>query len=212
MNLKESFRYQKFLDGMMRAADYSLQNRDHCLITTKTHLRSKANPEAADITETVEVEEFFDNDIVLQFMQWLVEERNKLTTAIGKAKAALDFDIDAAIETNKFRQQLNASVKSMLRFTPRKTVEQGRDYKFNLEGNQTAYIYDVEIVSTEAYDKVAAKYVMRSMIAEADRTSAMIDAAQINTVVDYMPVYDVNESFEDVMEAFKTSVENNGET
>ena len=42
MNLKESFRYQNFLDMMMRAASASIQQRDHCLKVTKTHLRSKA--------------------------------------------------------------------------------------------------------------------------------------------------------------------------
>ena len=53
MNLKESFRYQNFLDMMMRAASASIQQRDHCLKVTKTHLRSKANPDASDVTETV---------------------------------------------------------------------------------------------------------------------------------------------------------------
>ena len=56
MNLKESFRYQNFLDMMMRAASASIQQRDHCLKVTKTHLRNKANPDASDVTETVEGE------------------------------------------------------------------------------------------------------------------------------------------------------------
>ena len=90
----------------------------------------------------------------------------------------------------------------MLRFAPRKTVEQGRDYKFNLEGNQTVYYYDIEMESVEAYDKANAKKLMRDMISTSDTVSADIDSALINTQVDYEPKYDVNESFEDVMEAF----------
>lgn len=43
---------------------------------------------------------------------------------------------------------------------------------------------------------------MRDMISAADKTSAEIDAAMINTVVEYEPVYDVNESFDDVMAEF----------
>lgn len=206
MNLKESFRYQNFLDMMMRAASASIQQRDHCLKVTKTHLRSKANPDASDVTETVEGEVFFANDDVVAFMAWLVQEREKLTTAIGAAKASIGFDIDAAIETNKFRQTVNSSIKSMLRYTPTKRVEQGRDYKFNVEGNQTPYIYEIEVVSEEAYDKTGAKTLMREMISKADEVSAAIDAAMINTKVTYEPVFDVNETFDDVMTDFLAKV------
>lgn len=173
MNLKESFRYQNFLDMMMRAA---------------------------------EGEVFFANDDVVAFMAWLVKEREKLTTAIGAAKASIGFDIDAAIETNKFRQTVNGSIKNMLRYTPTKRVEQGRDYKFNVEGNQTPYIYEIEVVSEEAYDKTGAKTLMREMISKADEVSAAIDAAMINTKVDYEPVFDVNETFDDVMTDFLAKV------
>lgn len=206
MNLKESFRYQNFLDMMMRAASASIQQRDHCLKVTKTHLRNKANPDASDVTETVEGEVFFANDDVVAFMAWLVKEREKLTTAIGVAKASIGFDIDAAIETNKFRQTVNGSIKNMLRYTPTKRVEQGRDYKFNVEGNQTPYIYEIEVVSEEAYDKTGAKTLMREMISKADEVSAAIDAAMINTKVDYEPVFDVNETFDDVMTDFLEKV------
>lgn len=206
MNLKESFRYQNFLDMMMRAASASIQQRDHCLKVTKTHLRNKANPDASDVTETVEGEVFFANDDVVAFMAWLVQEREKLTTAIGAAKASIGFDIDAAIETNKFRQTVNGSIKNMLRYTPTKRVEQGRDYKFNVEGNQTPYIYEIEVVSEEAYDKTGAKTLMREMISKADEVSAAIDAAMINTKVAYEPVFDVNETFDDVMTDFLAKV------
>lgn len=206
MNLKESFRYQNFLDMMMRHASASIQQRDHCLKVTKTHLRNKANPDASDVIETVEGEVFFANDDVVAFMTWLVKEREKLTTAIGAAKASIGFDIDAAIETNKFRQTVNSSIKSMLRYAPTKRVEQGRDYKFNVEGNQTPYIYEIEVVSEEAYDKTGAKTLMREMISKADEVSAAIDAAMINTKVDYEPVFDVNETFDDVMTDFIAKV------
>lgn len=202
MNLKESFRYQKFLENMMHNANLSIQNRDNCLKITKTHLKNKANADAEDLTEVVECESAFSPNDVIAFMVWLVEEREKLTTAIGKAKASVGFDIDAAVETNKFRQFLSGSVKGMLHYAPSKKIEQGKDYKFNVEGNQTSYIYDIEVVAEEAYDRTVAKKTMRDMISAADKTSADIDAAMINTVVEYEPVYDVNESFDDVMAEF----------
>lgn len=202
MNLKESFRYQNFLEEMMCSACASIQTPNHCLKVTKTHLRNKVNPDAQDIIETVEVEPFFANDYVISFMTWLVAEREKLTTAINAAKASVDFDIDAAIETNKFRQRVNSSIKSMIRHTPTKSIESGRDYKFNVEGNQMPYVYEIEVVSEEAYNKAGAKTLMRETISRADEVSAAIDAAMINTKVDYEPVFDVNETFDDVMTDF----------
>lgn len=202
MNLKESFRYQNFLDSLMKNASYSIQNREHCFEVTKHHYKSKANPDAADMDEIVENDEFYPNDNVIAFMEYLVIEREKLTTAIGKAKASLEFDLDAAIETNKFRQMVNNSIKGMLRYTPGKRIEQGRDYKFNVEGNQIAYVYDIEVESKDAFDRDNAKNIMRNMINKADEVSHDIDAAMINTEVPYTPYFDVNETFEDVMDEF----------
>lgn len=202
MNLKESFRYQNFLEGVMAEAGSSLTNREHSLTTTKRHLRHKANPEADDMVETVDVGDFYKNDDVLSFMLMLVEEREKLTTAIGRAKASVGFDIDAAVETNKFRQLLAARTKAMLRFSASKRIEQGCDYKFNVEGNQTKYIYDIEVEAAEAFDRDRAKDVVREIMSKADRMSAEIDAALINTRVEYEPPFNVNDSFDDVMEEF----------
>ena len=202
MNIKESFRYQKFLDNLMRSAASNLHNPYHCLKTTKVHLRHAVNPEAEDMTEVVDDGEFVPNDTVLAFMAHIIEEREKLSIAIGKAKASVGFDMDAAIETNKFRQSLNGAVRQMLRQvgTKRKTKEV--DYKFDINGQQVPYRYDVEITTIENYDKESAKALMRATIAKADEVSAAVDAAMINTVVEYEPPYDVNETFEDVLDAF----------
>lgn len=207
MNLKESFRYQNFLDSLMRNASASIQSREHCFEVVKHHFKSKANPDASDMDEIVENGEFYPNDKVISFMEWLVSEREKLTTAIGNAKASIGFDLDSAIETNKFRQSVNSAIKSMLRYTPGKRVEQGRDYKFNVEGNQMAYVYDIEVESKDAFDRDSAKKVMRTMITKADEVSSEIDAAMINTKVDYEPRFDVNESFDDVMAEFIADLE-----
>ena len=203
MNLKESFRYQNFLEKMMGRACLSIRTESHSLKTTKRHLKSKANPEVDDLTEVVECEKAFTpNDDVIAFMEWLVNEREKLTTAIEEAKASVDFNINAAIETNKFRQRLNDAIKEMLTYSASKKIEQGRDYKFNAEGNQTPYYYDVEITTEEAYARDSAKKVMKDMASASDRVSNEIDAAMVNTVVNYEPVYDINETFDDVIAEF----------
>lgn len=202
MNLKESFRYQKFLDGLMRNAVANLQNPYHCLKTTKVHYRHAVNPDAVDETEIVDDGEFVHNDVMLAFMAHLIDVREALSVAISNAKQSIPFDADAAIETNKFRQMLNGAVRQMLRHTATKRKTKESDYKFDINGQQVPYRYDVEITTTERYDKAAAKDLMRSTIAKADEVSAAVDAAMINTSVEFDPPYDVNETFDDVLDIF----------
>lgn len=202
MNLKESFRYQKFLDSLMMYAASSIKMSAHCLKTTREHLRNAANPAAQNETEVVDNGKFFANDDVIAFMQWLVEEKERLSNAITAAKAASGIDIDAAVETNKLRQQLSGAVKYMLEFRSAESKTEGKSYMINAEGNQTPYYYEIKVKTEEAYDRNVSRDVMRSMITAADQASAKIDAALVNTELDYTPVYDVNESFDDVMEAF----------
>lgn len=202
MNLKESFRYQNFLESMMGFAGESITNREHSLTVTKKHLRSKANSDAEDMEEAVNFGEFYKNDDVISFMFFLVKEKEKLTTAIGLAKATIGFDLDAAVETNKFRQTLMGRAKMMLRYVSAKKMERGTDYKFNAEGNQNQYFYDIEVEYTEAFDREAAKRLVKEIATEADKTSAALDSAMINTQVDYTAPFNVNDSFDDVMEEF----------
>lgn len=207
MNLKEAFRYQKFLDTMMYQARRSLNNEEHTLKTTKNHLRSKANADAEDITEeVVPVTPFFPNDEVIRFMEWLVTEREHLSNAISTAKEKAPIDIDAAIDTNKFRQAVYGSIREMLSYHKSKSMSQGRDYRFDVNGVQAPYYYDIEIIKEEAFDRDKSRDAMRRMITKADEVSAEIDAVMINTQVEYSPWFDVNESFDDVMTAFTAAI------
>lgn len=203
MNLKESYRYQNFLSHLLDAAAASIRDRDHATITTRTHLRSKVNPTAPDVVETVQpADTFSPNDQIITFLHWLITEREKLSTAISAAKSSLDFNIDAAIEANKFRQTTIAAIRSMLRYTPGESTTQGRDYKFNNEGNQMPYYYDIEVKTELNYSLAEAKESVRILTTMADETSARIDAALVNTTVDYTPPFNVNDTFEDVMQMF----------
>lgn len=203
MNLKEAFRYQNFLDRMFSSAVLSIQKRDHCLTQTRNHLCSKVNPDATDFEEEVKVEEeFFANDDVIKAMLFMIGEKEKLTIAINNAKKSIDLDIDAAVAVNKYRQQLNSAVVFMMRFKPCNRVETEIGHKFNVAGDPVDYKYDVEVTSVEAYNRDVAKKAVKEIISEADKTSSEIDAAKVNTKVEYTPVFDVNDSFEDVMNAF----------
>lgn len=210
MNLKEAFRYQNFLDNMMSEASIVFGSRGNFQTVRKIHKFSKANPEKEDEVENVEREYPFSADCLLEFMVYITEEREKLSNAIGKAKASLAFDMDAATEANKFRQTFAKNVKNILKNNPTKRTEQGRDYKFNAEGNQMAYYYDIETEVTDAYDREIAKRIVRDVLSKSDEVSNDIDAAKVNTTVNYTPFLSVNLSFGEAIEAFDSEIFNAG--
>lgn len=205
MNLKEAFRYQNFLSSLMTSARAHIVMEDRCLKTTKRHLIRESNPDADDKEEVIACEDFVSNDTVLRFMKWIIDERYKLTRAIGLAKTKAGIDIDADIEANKIRQTACESIKRMLQYTTAKKTETGKAYKFNAEGNQSPYYYTIEVETTEAFDRDKAKDLMYEIIAESDKKSSEIDSALINTVVDYEPVYSVNLSYDDIVRDFAKS-------
>ena len=200
MNLKDAFRYQNFLEKTLSTATRAIWGQTNALRTTKIHKKSVVNPEAENITEVINDEKSYDNDKVVKLLVELVKERQAVSEAIGKAKASADFDIDAAIATNKFRQEVASSIKSMLVHRPSKTTERGTDYKFNVEGNQTPYYYEIEVSKAEAFDRVVSKATMSELIKEADEVSTQIDAAFVNIVLDFKPLFDVNDSFDDIVD------------
>lgn len=203
MNLKEAFRYQNFLDAMMERAQDSVSTGEHAYQVTKKHLKKAANPNAEDLIETVEpIEPFVPNDDTIRFMLWLTEERGRLTTAIDNTKKALDCDIDAAIEQNKFRQRAANGIKSMLYHKPTKGKEIGTDYMINGEGNQVPYKYTIEVERQEAFDRERAKDVVRNLLAEADAISTLIDSTMINSEVEYETGLNPSDEYDDVLAWF----------
>ena len=211
MNMKEAFRYQAFLSTLMAEATNALTKPDVALNTVRTHLMSKANPDAEDVVESAEAAEpQMDPDKILEFITQLITERGKLSRAVSKAKAALiesGTDIDADTEVNKFRQVAARSTQTMLQMKPSKRVERGISHKFNAEGVQNPYHYDIDVTTTERFTRASAKVIRLNLLADADKTSAGIDSTMITTQVDYEAPWGVNESFEDIFAAFVAKAE-----
>lgn len=205
MNLKESFRHQSFLDALMTEAKMFIMSKENALQVTKTHHKNKANPDEENVVEDIISKDPFGNDDVMRFMEYLIDERYKLTLAINKAKMRAEFDIDAAIEVNKFRRVTADAIKIMLSHNPGTRIESGRAYKFNVEGNQMPYTYDIEVCSEDSYNRENAKLLFKKLTEAADKTSSDIDKVFVMTEVDYECKFDVNESFKDIMTEFLKS-------
>lgn len=94
MNMKDAFRFQNKLKGLMCEATSILQDQRNIVKVKTTHLRSKVMPDAQDaVVEEVAPSEYAGHaNEVAAFLMSLLEEREKLCKAIRTAKSSLNLD------------------------------------------------------------------------------------------------------------------------
>lgn len=202
MNLKESYRYANHLDTLLSTAYRYLQNKGFITTTKQNHLRSKANNEASD--EIVEIQKPYDAKFtpnnVINFVVDVITEKESLTNAIAKAKAGTEINIDNAVAMNKKKQAFVSVLNVIVNIKPSEKTTQGTDYKFNQQdGNQIRYYYNIEETTTIDFDRNDVKSLIKKYSKECDDISAKLDAIEINTIVEHIQKYDVNDTFEDLM-------------
>lgn len=207
MYLKEAFRYQNFLGRLIERSASYLSTRNYVTKTTQEHLRKKANPEAEDEMVDVVVDRPYEctNNQLVSFLEHLMAEKEKLTAAISVAKRACKIDIDAELANNRIRQRVASIFSEMGKVRAAENVIRGTGYKFNGEGNQVPYSYDVKQVTQIDFDRNKVKRVSRVLTSKADEVSTDIDKLMVELVVEYDPEYSINDSFEDVVEQFVSS-------
>lgn len=201
MTLKEGYRYLNRLATWLDEATSLMTLRSIALNETRTHKRNAANPNAEDYTEVVEKEITATPMEYVDVMNDIAEERDAVAHAISKAKADMveDFDLDASREFAKAQRKIAIYLKGLLREKGRTTTSRGQDYTFNVEGNQTMYTYEVEVVTKENFDRDKIKTILKDTLAVADDISKEIERLEISTELDITPAFDVNDTLEDIL-------------
>ena len=206
MNLKEAFRFQNKLESLIMNTENILDDEDCVTLTKRTYLYKKANPDAENETVTIipDTEYYRQLNEMIEFAVYLLDQREKLSEAINKAKRGLPLDLDGEVSLNRYRQRLSESFRRMARIKSREVTETngGVGYRFNNEGNQVAYKCDVKRVTTINFNRNTVRKYAAQLSEKADNASLEIDRCMINYEVDYQPVFDVNDSFDEVFEKF----------
>lgn len=204
MNLKEAFRFQNKLQGLMEEAQRHLGNDQNVQKVKTTYLRSKAMEGAADeVIEENQTSQFagLANEL-MAFLFFLLEQKELLAKAIHEAKMKLPIDMDSETTLNAQRQRI-AEVFSYLvnlRSSEKTIPGGGTSYRFNVEGNQVTYRCDVRKVTTIDFDRNLARKHLSALNKKSDAVFAEIDRCIVNYEVDYTAPFDVNDTFEEVFE------------
>ena len=207
MNLKEAFQAQNKIEDLFTTLEDYLGELNNITIKIEKHLRSKSvkgqEDEKLDVTNYNS--KIYDTGKALKFFLSLIDEREKLSAAIQSAKSKMDFDLDSAVDINKKRHTALEVLRRMNRLQSDSRLKKngGTGYVFNNEGNQTSYNYDIEVVTTIDYDRKKIRANVEKIQTQADETSNKIDAALINTEVNYVLPFDSHASLVEILEDFQ---------
>ena len=195
VNLKEAFQAQNKIGELQDYITRYLYKSDNVMTITEKHLRSKAlagqQDDSVDVSQ--KAEEGFEVGRLLCVWQELMEEKDRLGAAIGKAKAGMEFNLDAAVDANKSRRAFLTTLQGLAsrKSTHELRKGEGRGYVFNNDGNQTSYCYDIDRVMTIDYDRNKVRAMVKELTQTADAVSIKIDEALLTTKVDYKPKFDL---------------------
>ncbi|MBR5031202.1 MAG: hypothetical protein IKX49_00710 [Clostridia bacterium] len=206
MNLKEAFRCQNKLQALVDECVSVLQRQSNIVKVKEIHLRKKMMPEDEDeVVESAPANEFSSDVTALtEFVVYLLGEKEKLCAAIREAKSTLQLDIDGESGLNYLRQRVSATFREMTALRSSEEIIRGGGcgYKFNAEGNQTAFKCDLKRVTTINFDRNKLKKQNRALAEKIDEVSAKIDACTVNTQVGYESPFDVNDTLSEIFESF----------
>lgn len=202
MNLKESYRYANYLDGLLSTAYTYLRNKGFVTTTVEEHLRKQSNPDVEN--ETIEVQKPFDVEFkpnqVIDFVVRVLNEKDKLSDAIAEAKSTTEINIDNAISMNKKKQAFVSVLNGIADIKPSEIKTTSKSYKFDINGEQKPYVYDVNRKTSIDFDRTDVRNLIKKYLKETDEISAKLDLIEITTQVDFVPTFDVNSKFEELVD------------
>lgn len=206
MNLKEAFRYQNFLDKTIGMFVSQLSYRPNVVKTSQFHKRNLANADAENETIDTTAERAYSTspENMIHILALLLEEKEACCASVTAAKydynRKMGFDLDAQLAVNKRRQEVARVLNTLGYYKETKNIVRGTGYKFNNEGVQTPYYYDIEETSTPDFDAQFVREEGKRLMRFADEVSSAADQCMIESVLDFVPTFNPTDSVEDVIE------------
>lgn len=200
MNLRESFQYMNFLDERLEQIEWILRDTRNVVTIKETHLKAAVNSTFTDEEKEIKPDLEYTAIELVDFMDKVMQEKDELSRAIHEAKNKAEINIDHAISMNKTKQKQAITLKRLIDLKTKEKEKRETAYMINNEGNQVPFYYTVKEVTTINYDRNKVKRIYKAIKKECEEMSTLIDKAQINTEVTFMPKWDISDTLEDMLE------------
>lgn len=212
-SIKESFRTLNILDRHISSLTSYIRNTNNAVKIKEVHLKSKSNSDVTDEELDVSAERTYNcsiDDITFLIRQ-LIDQKLGLALAVESAKKDLILDwkenginltLDTGVEYAKKCRELANNLKSLVDLKSSETKKQGKDYKFNAEGNQTPYVYNIEVKTTIDFNRDNVNDLYKKLLNKADTLSTQIESAMLKEVVEFKSIYDIHDSIAEIVEKY----------
>ena len=201
ITLKKSFELQNYLRGLLDSALNVLSYNDNITVTKQEHMRKKVLAEADDeeVIKPKRHEYVFDINALVDFACYVQQQMAILTAEINVAKCNNLYDLDCLIAVNNQKRKLLERMVAMSTVKAKETVAKGIGVKFNGEGNQTTYNYDIKETTTIDFDRNKVKAIASRLRRELDADSTTIDKMMLDIFVDYSTIFEIGDDLEEAV-------------
>ena len=216
MSIKEAGRYANSLSKLQDKLAFIIVNGMNSKLYKEVEIHKKSEAYSEHLDETIETEhdDMVDAELseALALLDEIVKEKVSLACEIQKAKrlisinipgSELDLDLDTAIEYAKLLRDVSASVYLPLR--SRKSSKRkirGTGYAFNVEGNQSSYNYEVEVITSILFNNSEMTKKDKETRFLADTLSQEVDKEMSKELVNHSPKFNYLDSIQDVVAEF----------
>ena len=201
MVLKEAFHYQNYLTDMINQALDYLSREDFITTKTEIHKRTEVYSEGKD--ETIHIDHGYDKNItpekMVDFIVSAIDEKEKMSNAINKAKANASRDVDTSLETNRIKREYIRVLHRMSQQKASETTRYGTGYKFDNDGKQAGYMYPIQETTKINFNRNNIRKLLSKYRSETATVSNECEKIFILTDVDYQPKFDVDTPLEDII-------------
>lgn len=213
ISIKEAFRYMNFLEKNITTLSRYISDTNNAVTIKELHLKSKSNSDTSDEELDITKEKLYPCNVVdITFLvKQLVDQKLNLSLSIEDAKRDLLLDwkedgvkltLDSAVEYAKKNRDLANNLKYLVDIKSSERKATGTDYKFNVEGNQVPYKYNIEVKTEIDFDRNNVNDLYKKLLNKADTLSTQIESAMLSECVDYKAIYDIHDSTAEIVDKY----------
>ena len=210
MNINEACKLARNIKECVEVLQRMSYKSEYAYKIEMKHEKKAVNPDVEDLTEDNTADKEYDVSMnqIVKAMLYLNKEAAKVSKAIEVAKNSALVNVNGEMisvdSATEYNRNLRSTINIMRSLSKNKDTEsksRGSDYKFDIEGKQTPFYYNITTTKTVDYDKTEIKNEEKAIRKEVEEISIAIDKAKLDTEVMLDTVFDVNtDSFEDVLE------------
>lgn len=204
MRLKEAFQLQNKISSLYDNLNILLVDKDTFAYKQIKHFYSKANINN-DLTEDMPVSvhlfagnDRYDFDKLVDLIQAVGDDKQKLNLAIDKAKASCPTNIDALKSDNMIKQRLVRSLLDVNNLKDNIYDSYADFYGKDNEGKPATYHYPTKISTQYKIDKNHLKAIVKRLNTECNDNSLKLDELLVTMNVDFNPTFDYDSDIEDI--------------